>query len=293
MENKKIPFFGIATALITPFRDGSLDLARFRSQIERQIEGGIQALVVAGTTGEASTLTDCERSTLLSAALEEGGGKLPIIAGTGSNNTRRALELSREAEALGADALLIVTPYYNKGTESGVIKHYLTIAEACELPIILYNVPGRTGVDLTIPQLKILAEHPNIVAIKEAGHETARLSELLSEVEGLSVYTGQDHLNFTAASLGACGGISVLSNLVPFLTEEIFLLGALGETTAGAALERRLFPLIRLLFRETNPAPVKYAMAHLGLDSGELRLPLDRVSAALGHEIERALAFLG
>lgn len=291
IKKKAPPFYGIGTALVTPFRDGKVDLDCFRRTVRRQIEGGIAALVVAGTTGEAPTLRSSERAALLAAACEEADGRIPVIAGTGCADTRAAVTASRYAASHGADALLVVTPYYNKGTKEGLIAHYLAIAEAVDVPIILYNVPSRTGVDLSPDLLSRLAEHENIAAIKEASGSIDRCADIVSLFgEMLPLYSGNDGELLPTLAVGGIGLISVVSNLLPAETVALYRLYTEGLTREATALAVRLLPLIRALFAETNPGPVKYAMAHRGLILPEARLPLSMPSEKTRARIEELLS---
>ncbi|MBQ2718454.1 MAG: 4-hydroxy-tetrahydrodipicolinate synthase [Clostridia bacterium] len=274
-NRKKPPFSGVGTALITPFCDGAVDLAAFRRLCERQITFGAAALVVCGTTGEAITLKNREKAALLSTACEAAGGCIPVVAGTGSADTRVAVATAKYAEAHGADALLVVTPYYNKGTREGVIRHYLSVADAVDLPIILYNVPSRTGVDLTPKEVVRLSEHENIVAIKEASGDIDRAADIVAALgKKCAVYSGNDGEFLPTLSVGGIGIISVLSNLLPRQMTEVYRLFMAGKNAEAAALSARMLPLVRLLFADTNPAPVKAAMASLDLCRDEVRLPL-------------------
>ncbi len=289
-NHKLPPFRGVATALITPFRQGKVDLERFREQVDFQLRGGVDALVVCGTTGETPTLRPRERDALLSAACEEADKTLPVIMGTGSNDTRTAVAAAKRAARLGADALLAVTPYYNKGTKNGIVDHYLRIAESVDLPLILYNVPGRTGVDLSVEQLTRLAEHPNVCAIKDAGGNIEKTADLCASLgERLAIYSGNDSQIVPILSLGGMGVISVLSNLLPQLTCRICERWFAGESAESASLQLRLLAFIRLLFADVNPAPVKAAMAIMGRDSGELRLPLSEISEDLKAKLYKEL----
>lgn len=292
---KSLPFSGVATALVTPFSGGSLDIPALRRLLAYQWESGVHAVVVAGTTGEASTLTDTERDTVTREAVAALKGRLPVIVGTGSNDTRRAVEYSRRAAENGADALLVVTPYYNKGTERGVVEHYLRIADAVKVPVILYNVPSRTGVDLTMPQYEALAAHERIVGVKEAKGDVSRLADLRARFAdgSLHVYTGNDCEFLPALSMGASGVVSVLSNLFPADMANAYRLFVSGKGQEAAAIMRHLHTTARLLFRETNPAPVKDALAILGLCSAETRLPLSGVSEALHEALASELKTLG
>lgn len=290
---KKTVFFGVGTALITPFRDGKIDYDTLGRLIDFQIEGGVDALVIGGTTGEAATLSDSERYEMYAFAKEKIGGRTKLVLGTGTNDTRVAVSHTEYAEKIGADAALVVTPYYNKGTEEGVYRHYLAIAESSRLPIILYNVPGRTGVNLGYNLLERLSECESIVGIKEASDSSDRLVRLSSFGTRLPLYAGNDTQIYTSLSLGGCGVISVISNILPSLVVKICRLYTDGERKKSLALQQSMLPLIDAMFTETNPAPVKYAMERLGLCSGELRLPLSAVRESTKEKIVRELSGLG
>ena len=292
-QKKKIVFSGVATALVTPFSGGEIDLSSLRRLIDMQIDCGIEALVIGGTTGEAATMSDGERYSLYAFAKECIGGRARLILGTGTNDTRVALAHTRYAEEIGADAALLVTPYYNKGTEEGIFRHYSTIASECAIPQILYNVPSRTGVNLGFNLLARLAEHENIVGIKEASDSLDRLVSLSAMREALPLYSGNDSQIYPTLALGGSGVISVISNLLPRETARIYTLFTEGRFEESLALQHRLLPLIQALFAETNPAPVKYAMAELGLIPGEVRLPLAEPRESTRAEIRRALSNLG
>lgn len=273
-------FQGCATALITPFRNGSLDKPAFLRLLHRQIEDGIDALVVAGTTGESPTLTDTEKRWLFTAAVREAATadrKIPpkVIAGTGSNNTRRACELSRIAEDCGCDGLLVVTPYYNKASEEGLISHYQAVAEATALPLIAYHVPSRTGCKMTPAACKRLADHPRIVGLKDAAGDlsfTARTAALCGA--SLPLYSGNDDQTLPILSMGGLGVISVVSNLCPEAMTRLCRLWREGKTHEARALQLSLIPLCDALFCEVNPIPVKAACAAMGLCENFVRLPL-------------------
>ncbi len=271
---KKTVFCGVGTALITPFREGEIDYEALGRLIEQQISGGVDAIVIGGTTGEAATLSDDERYRLFDFSAERIRGRTRLVFGTGTNDTRAAIRHTKYAERVGCDGVLLVTPYYNKGTEDGVEKHYLKIAESVDLPTILYNVPSRTGVNLGINLLMRLAEHPNIVGIKEASDSADRLVTLAALSDSLDLYAGNDSQIYTTLSLGGKGVISVMSNLLPRVTHEICERYFSGKYTESLALQLGLLPFIKSLFTETNPSPIKYAMAECGLCSGEVRLPL-------------------
>lgn len=288
MKKKEI-FRGTATALITPFRDGEIDFEALGRLIEMQISAGIDCLVIGGTTAEAATLSDAERYRLFEFSAERISGRTRLIFGTGTNDTRVAKSHSRYAESVGCDGLLLVTPYYNKGTEPGIEKHYLSIAESVNLPIILYNVPSRTGVNLGFNLLDRLSEHQNIVGIKEASDSTDRLVRLASMSSSLALYSGNDSQIFPTLSLGGFGVISVISNLLPKETTEITDLYFSGQVERSREIQFNLLPLISAMFLETNPAPIKYAMSKMGLCSPELRLPLSEPRESTKREIDKLI----
>lgn len=272
---KKPLFTGCATALVTPFRNGEVDLETFRALVSRQLNAGIDALVVCATTGEAPTLKSEERNALISVCVELAAHRVPVIAGTGSNDTTRAVSLSREAQELGADGVLVVTPYYNKATQAGLIAHYTAVADAVELPVILYNVPSRTGVSFTAETYAALAEHPNIIGVKEASGSFALVQDARNRCGGgFTVWSGNDEDTAALLTLGGLGVISTAANLIPEDMRELTRLGLSGSLHKAGILQLRMTELLRALFCEVNPIPVKTAMARLGLCSGELRLPL-------------------
>jgi len=272
---KKTIFTGAATAIVTPFSQGAVDYKSFGTIIEQQIAGGIDALVVCGTTGEAATLTDEEHKECIRFAVEKTAGRVPVIAGTGSNDTVYANELSRYACDVGADALLLVTPYYNKTSTKGLIKNFLSTAEATDKPIILYNVPGRTGMNMGLPVLRELAKHERIVGVKEASGNLSQVAEIAAELgDDLAIYSGNDDQIVPVMSLGGRGVISVLSNIMPKETHDICELYTKGNVAASRDLQLKLLHLINNLFIETNPIPVKAACALMGMCSEEIRLPL-------------------
>lgn len=273
---KTTPIFtGAAVAIITPFKDNKIDYDALGKIIDFQIENGTDAIVICGTTGEASTLTDDEHVDEIAYAVEKVNKRVPVIAGTGSNDTAYAVWLSKEAEKVGADALLQITPYYNKATPKGLIKHFLTIADAVSLPNIVYNVPSRTGCNITLPVYKEIAKHPNIVATKEASGNISTIAQIFDEVgDQLDLYSGNDDQIVPILSLGAKGVISVLSNVMPREAHDICQLFFDGKVKESAALQLKLLKLINNLFIEVNPVPVKTAMNLMGYCSEEMRLPL-------------------
>ena len=272
---KKTVFKGIGTALVTPLDENGINYEKFGRLIDWQIDEGVNALIVCGTTGEASTLTDDEHRSAISFAVERAGGRVPVIAGTGSNDTDYALELSAHAVSAGADALLVVTPYYNKATQKGLYQMFTKIADASEKPIILYNVPSRTGVNIEPKTYAALAEHDNIVGIKEANGNISKIVETMALVRGkLDLYSGNDDQIVPLMALGGVGAISVLSNVLPresvMITDSFFA----GDIQKSAELQCKYHDLIDALFCEVNPIPVKAAMAALGFCDNYLRLPL-------------------
>ena len=271
---KEIIFKGCATALVTPFSGGKIDYSALERLIDVQIKAGVGALVIGGTTGEAATLSDRERYTLFEFSAERVNKKVPLIFGTGTNDTRVAIEHTKAAARIGCDGALVVTPYYNKGTEEGIYSHYMKLANATELPIIVYNVPSRTGVNLGLGLLSRLAECERIVGIKEASDSAERLVNLAAFGDALPLYAGNDSAAYTVLALGGKGVISVASNLYPEKLSQLCQSFFAGEYETAKALQLELLPLIGALFAETNPSPVKYAMSLLGICNSEVRLPL-------------------
>jgi len=288
---KKTIFTGAATAIVTPlFENGGIDYESFGKLIEWQISEGIDAIVVCGTTGEASTLTDEEHREAIAFAVKTVNGRVPVIAGTGSNDTAYAIDLSKFACEAGADALLLVTPYYNKATQKGLIASFLAVADACDLPIILYNVPSRTGCNILPATAAILAEHPNIVAIKEASGNISQIAELAAVTRGkLDIYSGNDDQIVPILALGGKGVISVLSNPMPRATSEMCHKFFNGDVAGSLKMQLDLLPLVNALFCEVNPIPVKAAMAAMGFCQNNVRLPLTVMEAE--HE-EKLLALM-
>ena len=285
---KTTVFRGVGTALITPFLDGRIDYKCLSVLIDRQLDAGIDALVIGGTTGEAATLTDTERYELYKFTREYIRGRCKLIFGSGTNDTRGAIQHTEMAEKIGCDGALVVTPYYNKGTREGVARHYEAIADATSLPIILYNVPSRTGVSLDIETVERLSQKNNIVGIKEASDSQERLMAL-SAIEGFGLYAGNDSAISTVLSLGGLGVISVVSNLYPKETIEICKQFFANNVDGALKMQKNLLPIINALFLETNPAPVKYALASLGLCRGEMRLPMWFVTESTKNRIEQAV----
>ena len=277
---KKTIFKGAATAIITPMKKGEVDFDALRRLVDFQIDNGIDALVAAGTTGESSTLTDEEHVEVIKTVVERAAGRVPVIAGTGSNDAAYAIKLSQDACRLGADALLLVTPYYNKATQAGLVEMYKAIAAEVTRPIILYNVPSRTGVNIEPQTYLALADEPNIVAIKEANGNIGKIVETMSLVhDKLDLYSGNDDQIVPLMSLGGQGVISVLSNLLPRETSEMCHAFLRGDIAAARATQFKYHKLIDALFSEVNPIPVKAAMTRLGFGDGSIRLPLTPMTA--------------
>ena len=276
MSTQKTTIFtGAAVAIVTPFKNNQVDYESLAALIERQIENSTDAIVICGTTGESSTLTDEEHKECIRLCVEKTAGRVPVIAGTGSNDTDYAIALSKYACEVGADALLLVTPYYNKATPKGLIKHFTAIADATDKPIILYNVPSRTGVNISLPVYKELAKHDRIVAAKEASGNISAVAALAEACgNSLDIYSGNDDQIVPILSLGGKGVISVLSNVVPKDTHDIVALWNEGKTKESLALQLKYLDLINALFCEVNPVPVKTAMGLMGLCADEMRLPL-------------------
>ena len=282
-------FTGVGTAIVTPFRDGEIDYEALGNLVERQIAAGAQAIVAAGTTGEAATLTDGERAELYRRMRDMTRGRVCLILGTGSADTRRAIGYTRLAREVGADGALVVTPYYNKGTREGIYRHYRAIAEEVGMPMILYNVPSRTGVNLDMELVRRLSRIPAVAGIKEAGDSAERLAQLSEIAARLPLYTGADAMIYTTLALGGAGVISVVSNLYPEDTVEICKQFFAKNYRAAREIQHGLGGIVKALFLETNPAPVKYAMARAGLCSPEMRLPMWLPTERSRRKIDRAM----
>lgn len=291
---KKTVFTGAGVAIVTPFnKDLSVNYAKLEELIEYQIANSTDAIIICGTTGEASTLTDEEHRDVIRFAVEKTAGRIPVIAGTGSNDTAYAIELTKFAAEVGADAYLNVTPYYNKTTQLGLVRHFSAIADAVDIPCILYNVPGRTGMTIKPETYLELSKHPNIVATKEASGNVADIVHIRALCgDDLDIYSGEDGLITPILSLGAKGVISVLSNIIPKQTHEICSSYFNGDTAKSAELQIKYSELIDALFIETNPIPVKTAMNILGFDVGECRLPLCEMTPTNLEKLKKALEIL-
>ncbi|HTP34142.1 MAG TPA: 4-hydroxy-tetrahydrodipicolinate synthase [Candidatus Acidoferrales bacterium] len=288
-------FTGCGTALVTPFkRDQSLDEATLRTLARRQIEAGINFLVPCGTTGESPTLTRAEHLRVVEIALEEAKGKVPVLAGAGGYNTHEVIELARELESMGADGILSVTPYYNKPTQEGLFQHYTAIASAIRLPIVVYSVQGRTGVNVEPGTLARLAKIPNIVGVKEASGNIGQMATILNEVPAsFTVLSGDDAITIPLCALGGRGIISVVSNQIPGEMAQLAQRCLAGDFAAARAIQARYLPLMNVNFIESNPIPVKAAMALMGLLEPVWRLPMVPPSAASLAKIEKVLEAVG
>lgn len=284
----KNPFFtGACTALVTPFTNGKVNYPMLEVLLQRQMEAGIEAVVIAGTTGEAPTLSDAEKLEMFQFSKEITGDRCKIIAGTGSNSTAHTLALSRAAEAAGADALLVVTPYYNKATPEGLTAHYIAAAAAVSIPVIVYNVPSRTGVDVPVGVYKTLSKVPNIIGVKEASADITKITKIRNACgDDFSVWSGNDEQATPVVSLGGQGLISVVSNVAPLETQAMVNAALDGDFDTAADLQCRLQPLMELLFCEVSPIPVKAAMKLIGLDCGPCRMPLTAMSEGNLQKLE-------
>ena len=291
---KKTVFKGFATALVTPMTTTGVDydtLARF---IDFQLEEGINALVAVGTTGESATLTPEERKEVIRFTVRRVDGRVPVIAGTGTNNTEHVLDFTRSACDNGADAVLVVTPYYNKATQGGLFKHYSMVADASDIPVIMYNVPGRTGCNLAPDTVAKLAEHPNSAGLKEASGNMSQVVEIIAKCgDKLAIYSGEDGLTVPMLSMGALGCISVLSNVVPRMSVEMTDRFFAGDVKGAAELQCRMLPLVNALFSEVNPIPAKAAVAAMGFGMEHVRMPLTLLEDANREKLFACMRQLG
>lgn len=278
---KKPLFTGVCTALVTPFLGKNVNYPMMDLLLRRQVQSGIEAVVLCGTTGESSTLSDLEKLELFRRGKQYVGDSCKIIAGTGSNDTQHAIDLSKAAEEAGADALLVVTPYYNKATPDGLLTHYSAIAGSVHIPVIVYNVPSRTGVDIPVNVYQSLARIPNIAGVKEASSDIAKIGKIRALCpDDFFLWSGNDDLTAAVIALGGSGVISVVSNVLPEQTQAMVRAALDGDFDTAADLQIKLLPLIEALFSEVNPIPVKAALKLIGYDCGECRLPLTPISQA-------------
>lgn len=276
---KKVVFKGCGTALVTPFTNDGINFEELRKLIEFQILEGVDSLVICGTTGESSTMSLDEKKSVIEFSVKIANGRVPIIAGTGGNNTKDVISMSKYAESVGADALLLVTPYYNKTTQKGLIAHYSKIAESVEIPIILYNVPSRTGINIEPETCFELSKIPNIVAIKEASGNISQVAKIANLCKDeLAIYSGNDDQTVPILSLGGLGVISVLSNIYPKFVHDLAMDYLTGNWQKACASQIYSIPLINALFSEVNPIPIKYALNRIGFNCGDPRLPLIELS---------------
>ena len=283
---------GALTALVTPFRDGRVDEDRLKEQVRYQLDGGIAGLVPCGTTGESPTLAVDEHKRVIELVVAEANGRVPVVAGAGANATAEAVELHRFAKSVGADAALSVNPYYNKPSQEGLYRHFMTLSEKVDLPIVLYNIPGRTGITMSPRTIARLYQDARIAAVKEATGDVTFTSQIMAECD-VPVLSGDDPLTLPVLAVGGRGVISVLSNLLPGKVGELCRLALAGDFAGARAIHHAVFNLTRALFLDGNPVGVKAAMKMLGRDTGELRLPLVEASEATRHAVAAGLSDVG
>ncbi len=291
--SKKTIFTGSGVALVTPFNESGVDFDALGKLIDFHIENNTDAIIICGTTGEASTMPDSEHLSVIDFAVRRVAGRIPVIAGTGSNDTAHGIELAKNAEKLGVDGLLLVTPYYNKASQKGLILHYTAIANAVNIPIILYNVPSRTGLKIDIATAKELAKLDNIVGFKEASGDMSYAVQLAAECPELTIYSGNDDLNIPLMSIGAKGCISVLANVMPQETHDMCAKYLEGDVETAMKLQLDLLDLVKALFIEVNPIPTKTALNLMGMNAGSLRLPLCEMTEGNLAVLKKVLAKYG
>ena len=281
-------FSGVCTALVTPFLDDKINYPLVEQLLKNQMDAGVSAIALSGTTGESPTLSDDEKVRLFQVAKKYVGDRCTIIAGTGSNDTHHAIELSVAAQEAGADALLVVSPYYNKGNPSGLFHHYMSIAQAVKIPLILYNVPSRTGIDIPVSVYKQLSILPNIAGVKEASTDITKIGKIRRTCpKDFYIWAGNDDMIVPTVAMGGQGVISVLSNICPQDTVMLTNAALAGDMDTAASLQTAMLPIIELLFSEVNPIPIKYAMRYAGFDCGGCRLPLGQLSGETKARIDR------
>lgn len=291
---KQTIFKGFATAMVTPMTSTGVDYDALARLIDFQLEAGTHGLVAVGTTGESATLTPEERKAVIRFTVDRVAGRVPVIAGTGTNNTEHVLDFTKAACGDGADAVLVVTPYYNKATQKGLIAHYTAVADASEKPVIVYNVPSRTGCNLLPDTMNVLADHPRIAAVKEASGNMAQVMDIFQKCgDRIDVYSGEDGLVLPMMAMGGMGCISVMSNVVPKLCVEMCDKFFSGDVAGAAALQLKLLPLVGWLFSEVNPIPVKAAVSAMGFGEEHLRLPLTPMEDAGRAQLFAELKKLG
>ena len=288
-------FAGAHTALVTPFRDGQFDIPAFKALIEDQIAGGISGIIPVGTTGESPTLDHDEHLSVIKVAIETAAGRCKVIAGTGSNSTAEAIDLTQAAEKAGADAALLVAPYYNKPSQEGLYRHFKAIAESVQIPIVLYSIPGRCGIEIGVETtLRLASDFKNIVAIKEAGGSVERVNQLRNVLPaGFQILSGDDSLTLPFMSVGAVGVISVASNIIPAVVADLVRHYLSGDSAKALEIHLKYYPLFKDLFIEPNPVPAKFALARLGKMSPDVRLPLCEMAHANVQRLTETLSRLG
>ena len=290
----KKSFQGSMVAMVTPFRDGKVDEAKIHDLVEFHVKNGTDTIIPCGTTGESPTLSHDEHKRVVEVTIKAAGGRVPVVAGTGSNSTTEAIELTEHAKKAGADGVLMVCPYYNKPTQKGLVAHYKAVAEKVDIPIILYNIPGRTGVNMLPETVATLAELPNVVGIKEASGSLDQMTDVIHQCgDRITVVSGDDSLTLPLMSVGGKGVISVIANIIPKETAEMTRAALNGDWKRARELNLRMFPLCKAMFYETNPIPVKTAMQLLGRLNGELRLPLSPMSDANKDKLAKAMKAYG
>ena len=286
-------FTGSGVAIITPFHENGVDFERLTELLEFHVANQTDAIIICGTTGEASTMPDEEHLSVIEHAVKVINKRIPVIAGTGSNDTEHCIKLSQAAEKLGVDGLLVVTPYYNKASRLGLIKHYEAVADSVNIPIILYNVPGRTGMNIPVPTLKVLAKHKNIVGIKEASGNISYTAQIAAKVPELDIYSGNDDMIVPVMSLGGKGVISVLANVAPKETHELCASYLKGDVETAKNLQLKYLELVECLFIEVNPIPVKTAVNLMGMNAGKLRMPLCEMEEDNFNKLKQAMIDAG
>lgn len=291
----KVVVEGAITAMVTPFTEsGELDIEGMGSNVRFQIDNGISGLVPLGTTGESPTVSDGERETVIKTVIAAAGGKVPVIVGTGTNSTGHSIELSQQAEELGADAVLVVSPYYNKPTQEGLYRHFRAIAESIGIPVIVYNIQGRTAVNIETATLARMAQVPNIIAVKEASGNLAQMMDVLEQLpKSFSVVSGDDNLSLPLMALGGRGVISVVSNLIPGKVSDMCAAANKGDFAAARKLHFDMLPIFKAAFIETNPIPIKAAMNMAGLPAGPVRMPLCEMGPANIEKLRAVLQKMG
>lgn len=282
-------FKGVGTAMVTPFKEGKVNFEEFGKLLEDQIKAKVSAVIVCGTTGESATMSEEEKKDLIKYAVDKSSNRIKVIAGTGSNNTMNAIKMSKYAEEVGVDGLLVVTPYYNKTTQEGLYAHYKAIADSVELPIILYNVPSRTGVNITPETCLRLSKIENIVGIKEASGNMSQVNKIAHLCEDFAIYSGNDDMIIPILSIGGKGVISVLSNVMPKYTKDMIDEYFYGDNVKAGKMQTNIMDMVDALFCEVNPIPVKYILNEMGYDYGDPRLPLVPLSDKNKEKVDKVL----